>query len=183
MADENNNNQLASTSGHESEGVNVGGLKASLQKLKTDIIDEKYTKPGSGIPSTDMSSAVQTSLGKADTSVQHSTDTGVGIVPEDGIRAETVAAAATLSVNPDVVTVISGSVGTSAITLQVPSDNLAHVWDILMTTGSAVNVTLVMSNSATIKVPTYFALAASKAVELSIVGVGSTYYLRYGEFA
>lgn len=27
------------TTGHESEAINVGGLKASLQKLKTDIID------------------------------------------------------------------------------------------------------------------------------------------------
>ena len=112
-----------------------------------------------------------------------SSDSGVGIVPSDGIKAETVAAAATLSVNPDVVTVISGSVGTSAMTLQVPNDNLAHVWDILMTTGSAVNVTLAMSNGATIKVPPYFSIIPSKAIELSIVGVGSTYYLRYGEFA
>lgn len=28
-----------STTGHESEAINVQGLKASLQQLKTDIID------------------------------------------------------------------------------------------------------------------------------------------------
>ena len=27
------------TTGHESEGISVQGLKASLQKMKTDIID------------------------------------------------------------------------------------------------------------------------------------------------
>ena len=32
------------TTGHESETVNVGGLKASLQKLKTDKIDPKADK-------------------------------------------------------------------------------------------------------------------------------------------
>lgn len=68
MADEleNNGQQVQGTSGHESETVSVGGLKASLQKLKTDHIDTKYTKPSGGIPSTDMTSAVQSSLGKAD---------------------------------------------------------------------------------------------------------------------
>ncbi len=46
MADEleNNGQQVQGTSGHESETVSVGGLKASLQKLKTDHIDTKYTK-------------------------------------------------------------------------------------------------------------------------------------------
>lgn len=117
------------------------------------------------------------------TTAHFGNDTGEGVIPSDGIRAETVVAAATLSINPDVVTVVSGAVGTCAITLQVPNDNLAHVWDILMTTDSTVAITIATSNSTTIKVPPYFAIAASKAVELSIVGVGSTYYLRYGEFA
>jgi len=112
-----------------------------------------------------------------------SSDSGEGVIPSDGIRAETVSAGATISVNPDVVTVVSGSVGTAAITLQVPNDNLAHVWDILMTTGSSVNVTFATSTSATIKKPSGFAVGASKSCEVSVIGVGSTYYLRYGEFA
>ena len=75
MADEleNNGQQVQGTSGHESETVSVGGLKASLQKLKTDHIDTKYTKPSGGIPSTDMTSAVQSSLGKADAAAPQST--------------------------------------------------------------------------------------------------------------
>ena len=59
-----------STTGHESEAINVGGLKASLQKMKTDIVDLKYVKPSSGIPKSDLASDVQTSLGKADTALQ-----------------------------------------------------------------------------------------------------------------
>ena len=111
-----------------------------------------------------------------------SSDSGEGVIPTDGIRAETVAAGASISVNPDVVTVISGNVGTAAITLQVPSDNLAHVWDILMTTGSSVNVTFATSTSATIKKPSGFAVGASKSCEIRVIGVGSMFYLSYGEF-
>ena len=111
-----------------------------------------------------------------------SSDSGEGIVPSDGIRAETVSAGATISVNPDVVTVVSGTVGTAAITLQVPSDNLAHVWDILMTTGSSVDVTFATSTSATIKKPSGFTVGASKSCEIRVIGVGSIFYLRYGEF-
>lgn len=59
-----------STTGHESEAINVGGLKASLQKMKTDIVDLKYVKPSTGIPKSDLASDVQTSLGKADTALQ-----------------------------------------------------------------------------------------------------------------
>lgn len=39
-------------------------------KVIKAAIDAKYTKPTTGIPKTDLASAVQTSLGKADTSVQ-----------------------------------------------------------------------------------------------------------------
>jgi hypothetical protein len=112
-----------------------------------------------------------------------SNDDGEGIIPSDGIRAETVTSAAAMTVNPDVVTVIDGAVGTAAITLQVPQDNLAHVWDILMTTDSSVAITFAMSNSATILYPNGFSVGAGKAIEISVIGVGTKYYLRYGEFA
>ena len=113
----------------------------------------------------------------------YSNDTGEGIIPSDGIRAETVTSTATMSINPDVVTLIDGSVGTAAITLTVPNDNLAHVWDILMTTGATPAVTFSLSNSETILKPDGWTLGASKAVEISVIGKGTTYYLRYGEFA
>lgn len=133
---------------------------------------------------TQVDSAI-TKITNLDTStiVHLSTDTGEGVVPMDGIKAETVAAGASISVNPDVVTVVSGNVGTATITLQVPNDGLAHVWDILMTTDSSVAITLAMSNSVTILYPSGFSVGASKAVEISVIGVGTKYYLRYGEFA
>lgn len=121
---------------------------------------------------------------KADGDVAYfSDDSGQGIVPVDGIRTETVSAGATISVNPDVLTVVNGNVGTAAITLQVPNDNLAHVWDILMTTDSSVNVTFATSTSATILKPSGFALGASKSCEINVIGVGNIFYLKYGEFA
>ena len=50
------------TTGHESELINVGGLKASLQKLKTDIIDGKVESSSvgaaSGVASLDESGLV-----------------------------------------------------------------------------------------------------------------------------
>ena len=115
--------------------------------------------------------------------VSYSNDNGEGIIPSDGIMAETVTSAAAMTISPDVVTVINGAVGTATITLQVPQDNLAHVWDILMTTDSTVAITFAMSNSATILYPNGFSVGASKAIEISVIGVGTKYYLRYGEFA
>jgi hypothetical protein len=114
--------------------------------------------------------------------VYFSDDTGQGVVPSDGIKAETRSAGAAISVNPDVVTVVSGAVGTSTITLQVPDDNLAHVWDILMTTDSSVDITFATSTSASVKLPIGFSMRAGKTVEISIVGVGNLFCLRYGEF-
>ena len=47
-------------------------LSKELQ-TKINSIDDKYTKPNTGIPKTDLATNIQTSLGKADTSLQ-STD-------------------------------------------------------------------------------------------------------------
>lgn len=112
-----------------------------------------------------------------------SNDSGVGVIPSDGIRLETVSSSSAFSVNPDVVTVVSGTVGTATITLQVPSDNLAHVWDIIMTTSSSPSITIAASNSATIKYPMNFYWGASRDVEVSIVGASTKCFVRYGEFA
>ena len=43
-------------------------------KVVKNALDGKYAKPQTGIPSTDMSQAVQTSLGKADTALQEHQD-------------------------------------------------------------------------------------------------------------
>lgn len=75
----------------------VSGLQSEItssNKLSADLVDDtnatnkftnateksswnaKYDKPSGGIPDTDLSSAVQTSLGKADTALQSETYTG-----------------------------------------------------------------------------------------------------------
>lgn len=50
------------------------GKKASDFATASDV-SAKYTKPSTGIPKTDLASAVQTSLGKADTALQSYTET------------------------------------------------------------------------------------------------------------
>lgn len=52
----------------------VAGGSSSYQSLG-DELDDKYTLPSSGIPKSDLASAVQTSLGKADTALQSYTET------------------------------------------------------------------------------------------------------------
>ena len=100
-----------------------------------------------------------------------SSDSGEGVIPADGIRAETVAAGASISVNPDVVTFVSDPVSTATITLQVPNDRLSHVWDIILGTGSSVNITLADSTGAgQFLFPKGFeGFAAESIIEVSIV--------------
>lgn len=58
--------------GAGSSDVVIGSAsgQAADAAATTTAINAKYTKPGSGIPSTDLTSAAQTSLGKADTALQ-----------------------------------------------------------------------------------------------------------------
>lgn len=118
-----------------------------------------------------------------------SSDSGEGVIPADGIRTETVATGATMSVNPDVVTFVSDHVSTATITLQVPNDGLSHVWDIILGTGSSVNITLADSTGAgTILYPKGFeGFAANSIIEVSIVSIPvpsqpALFFVRYGEF-
>lgn len=54
-----------------------GGIAATPSAVKSayDLANGKYSKPSTGIPATDLASAVQTSLGKADTALQSFTET------------------------------------------------------------------------------------------------------------
>jgi hypothetical protein len=73
-------------------------------------IAAKYTKPGSGIPSTDLTAAVQTSLGKADTALQSVTPFAVtssaatsitlGLSNARGYLRTTASSAVTITVPP-----------------------------------------------------------------------------------
>jgi hypothetical protein len=71
--------------------------ESDITNLTTDLA-AKYVKPGGGIPSTDMTSAVQTSLGKADTAFQQiSVAAPTGVAATDNaaiVAAQALAAAA-----------------------------------------------------------------------------------------
>lgn len=55
----------------EAKRITVGGIPIDLKDVTArSTANAKYTKPGTGIPKTDMASAVQTSLGKADSAYQ-----------------------------------------------------------------------------------------------------------------
>ena len=55
------------------EQADVPEAIKDLAEATDGVLEDKYEKPSGGIPSTDMTSAVQKSLGKADTALQ-STD-------------------------------------------------------------------------------------------------------------
>ena len=113
-----------------------------------------------------------------------SNDSGDGIIPIDGIRGEEVTASSTMTVNPDVVTVITGEVGSeSTITLNVPNDALWHVWDMFLTTAADGGATIVVPTGATLHVPSGYSIASGKTYEIRVIGKGLNYYLAYGEFA
>lgn len=59
--------------------INSGATAALIAQITANqtAIGQKYTKPSGGIPKTDLASAVQTSLGKADTATQSATVTTI----------------------------------------------------------------------------------------------------------
>lgn len=65
---ENASNKVTSWSSTTSD------TKYPSEKLVKDSLDGKYAKPSGGIPKSDLASAVQTSLGKADTALQKHQD-------------------------------------------------------------------------------------------------------------
>jgi len=102
------------TQGHDDDVIPVSGLKAALTKYGTDVVNEglsgkqdtiadlsdirsgasagatAYQKPSTGIPSTDMTAAVQASLAKADTAIQDiSGKSDVGHTHDDRYYTET----------------------------------------------------------------------------------------------
>ena len=61
----------------KSTWANGEQFQASDANAVATAVNASYTKPGSGIPSTDLASAVQTSLGKADSAVQSVSSTSI----------------------------------------------------------------------------------------------------------
>ena len=61
----------------KSTWANGEQFQASDANAVATAVNASYTKPGTGIPSTDLASAVQTSLGKADSAVQSVSSTSI----------------------------------------------------------------------------------------------------------
>lgn len=120
-----------------------------------NLANTAYQKPQGGIPASDLAGGVNTA---------------------------TVSAGAAISIAADNITVISGTVGTATITLQVPNDNNGHVWTFYMSTDSSVAITFATSDSGNIYVPDGFVIGASKRCEIVVSGANGNYYLKYGEF-
>lgn len=113
-----------------------------------------------------------------------SNDSGEGIIPMDGIRGQEVAASATININPEVVTFITGEIDSNtSIILTVPNDALWHVWDVFLTTAANGGATIVVPTGATLHVPSGYSIASGKTYEIRIIGKGLNFYLAYGEFA
>ena len=83
--------------------------------LVASKVDVKYTKPSTGIPKTDLASAVQTSLGKADSAIQGVKVNGTALTPDSN-----------KAVN---ITSIPASIVTQDATHRFVTDNEKNNWD------------------------------------------------------
>lgn len=59
-----------------------------VDQILAGMVNDKYTKPNTGIPATDLASAVQTSLGKADSALQDAPSDGKQYLRKDGAWSE-----------------------------------------------------------------------------------------------
>lgn len=118
-------------------------------KAVNAAIGEKYTKPSGGIPSSDMTTAVQTSLGKADSAVQPAT---LGsYVNKDGSTAMT----GNLQMGSHKITgVADGTVSTDAATVgQMNNAISSAVGDYLPLEGGTMTGALNMGSNAINNIP------------------------------
>ena len=157
------------------KGDGAGGVSSAV--AGTDYatpqqVSEKYTKPSSGIPSTDMTAAVQASLIKADTALQAVPDTyrtaadqdlidngkqakitASGILKGDGAGGVSAAVAGVDYLKSAPVTSVNGQTGD--VTIQPATDaqvtTAVNTWlgeNVAQETGYVLDASLTMSNAA-----------------------------------
>ena len=111
---------VATSSIAESDPVFVASAAYGITSSNIITWNGKYAKPSGGIPSTDMTTAVQTSLGKADSSVQTiSVNGGTATQPTNGNIDITIPSAAWEDVKP------SGGIPASDLAGDIPKTKLA----------------------------------------------------------
>jgi hypothetical protein len=93
---------------------NTADASKPVSTAQATAINAKYTKPGTGIPKTDLESAVQTSLGKADTALQ--------AVPTQTLNAQTGTTYTVVLADPGKLVTLTNA---AAITVTLPSNSTA----------------------------------------------------------
>lgn len=132
-----------------------------------------YSKPSTGIPKTDLASAVQTSLGKADTSVQSVTINGTTKSPTNGVvdlgstqYPVLTSSSSSISMNPNTYYRVAQSLSNLTISFKSATDNtIVNEYLIEFLCGGTVSIpdTIVWANG---KVPTF---EVGKTYLLSVV--------------
>ncbi len=106
----------------------------TLSKLNTDIqatlnsVVNKYSKPADGIPSTDLTAAIITSLSKADSSLQPSvidTDTSLTANSDTALVSQK---AAKTYIDNKIATLASGAIFSQGVTLIDPTVGNVIIW-------------------------------------------------------
>ena len=150
-------------------------------------VTAKYTKPSGGIPKTDLASAVQTSLGKADTAYQKpsagipASDLASGVIPDVSGKADKVVVvdASTLpsTLDPNKVYqmgTLTGSVTIPAFSAVASGDTEAKIWCFTFntsTTAPTITWPVAITNWVGGSAPT---INASKNYEVTVMdGIGA----------
>lgn len=84
------------------------------------------------------------------------------------------------SINPEIIQVFE-NVETLTIELTAPTNNMSHLYTILLSTSSNSNITFSVSDSSQIIFPSDYEIEDNKTYEISILYVNSKYYLKYVE--
>lgn len=113
-----------------------------------------YTKPSSGIPKSDLASAVKTSLGKADTAVQPTTEVTVST-----------AGAVTQALDSGKIYHFTGALTSLTITLNAVASGIAHYHFDFLSGSTAPTLTM----PSAVKMPDSFAVEASKRYEVDVL--------------
>lgn len=159
------------------ETITAGKLNQINTATQT-ALDAKgtYSKPSTGIPATDLASAVQTSLGLADTALQSVPSTYRTAAAQDTIDAGKAEVLTEQTISTDGVVTqaltsgvlyhFTGALTALTITLTAPTSGVAHYhFDFLAGTTAP---TLTMPSTVTM--PDDFAVEASKRYEVDVLG-------------
>ena len=146
-------------------GTNIKTINSTSLLGSGNVSVGTYSKPSGGIPKTDLASAVQTSLGNADTAVQPAAITNL-----ENKMAIVAASGTTLTASVNNYYLFGSEVGTLAITLTTPSDT-THITKavFMLTTGSTPAVTFAGASGINVIAQDGFSIEASTTYEINAI--------------